>query len=122
MTAFRSLAGELVTGTSSGRTFCLEFEIARPEGFRKFWVPLGLITCRSLGLVTGLEWIDSGPGLDIRIGKEELRDGSAEEPWRAEERPGTVEGSLEPAKVAWTSLYAITNQKRAMPCCLLTHK
>ena len=81
MTASRSLAGELVTGTSSGRTFCLELEVARHKGFRKFRVPLGLITCRLVGSVTGLDWIDTGSGLDsITISGAELLEGSARDP------------------------------------------
>ena len=54
---------------------------------------------------------------------EELREGSAEEPWRAEERLGTVEGSLGPAKVPGTSLaIVITNKARNVIAVLFVDK
>ena len=82
LTAPLSLAGESdITGMSSGRI--VELDLDRISGFRKFLelVPLGLITCRSLELVSGLDSTVTDPGLTklIGIGVEELRDGSAEE-------------------------------------------
>ena len=58
-------------------------------GFKKFWFLFGLITCKSSGLVCGLDLIDSGPGLDNteRTG-DEAHLGCAEDPGKDGLEPG----------------------------------
>ena len=61
----------------------------RPTGFEKFGFLFGLITCKSSGLICGLDRTDSGPGDDSieRIG-EEAHLGCAEDPGKDGLEPG----------------------------------